>query len=582
MRYGHKVKPNSVLNPNSFVNITPKPTIDSQFDIKTCMFSIENLAWIDEAKNNLSKEQIGPNGGRIMWFPPYDLKFNENISVNWNPNEFIGRGEKIYTYTNTERSGTLSFILLVDHPSVLNTWKKGKNELDLDKKNKAKEDYLRFFAGCDIEINNTPVNNGVQNNQPEGNTVPYQGTTDKSEIIFYVFFPNYYSGHDDGEDEEKYDYLANYYEADDQNKGNYDNGEKYPWKYRVDNAIKNKPQEGRNLKKNNYKDTTCFGLNNSMENGISGATNTFQEFYNNKIDLSQQNIDNIRITPFASSHGSDSINKQLMQRRFDFIKTFLNSRYPNVNIVRGGNQIIPINDTDISTRASKLARCVKVEIKLKDITTQSAVTVDNALNESVYTTLMAQQEPTVINGSRQTTTSKNRHDEEAQYFELLQENDKFCYDEIVDKIQYFVPAFHSITPEGFNARLAFLHQCSRQGATCSVSDTNNRFKSAGNMAFGRPPICVLRIGDFYYTKIIIDNITINYEDSTWDMNPEGVGVQPLFARISLNFKFLGGNDIGAPIARLQNAISFNYYANQSLYDNRAEQGIYKNNKPTIK
>ena len=65
------------------------------------MFSIENLAWktenikMDEYDQyGLSAEQKGPLGGRIMWFPPYDLTFNESVRVNWNPNQFIGRGEK--------------------------------------------------------------------------------------------------------------------------------------------------------------------------------------------------------------------------------------------------------------------------------------------------------------------------------------------------------------------------------------------------------------------------------------------------------------------------------------------------------
>ena len=66
------------------------------------------------------------------------------------------------------------------------------------------------------------------------------------------------------------------------------------------------------------------------------------------------------------------------------------------------------------------------------------------------------------------------------------------------------------------------------------------------------------------------------------MNPEGIGMQPMFARISLNFKFLGGSDIEAPISRLQNAISFNYYANQSIYDDRADMGMYKDGKAIIK
>ena len=43
------------------------------------------------------------------------------------------------------------------------------------------------------------------------------------------------------------------------------------------------------------------------------------------------------------------------------------------------------------------------------------------------------------------------------------------------------------------------------------------------MAFGRPPICILRIGDFYYTKVVIDSVNISYDDSLFDLNPEGIG-----------------------------------------------------------
>ena len=152
---------------------------------------------------------------------------------------------------------------------------------------------------------------------------------------------------------------------------------------------------------------------------------------------------------------------------------------------------------------------------------------------------------------------------------MLQETDNTLYKKIVEKIKYFTPAFHSITPEGFNARLAFLNQCTRQGLTCATSD-GNILGRAGNMAFGRPPVCVLRIGDFYHTKIIIDSITIDYGETQWDMNADGIGLQPIYANITFNFKVLGGSDIEGPIAKLQNAISFNYYANQSIYDKRAD------------
>ena len=98
-----------VLNyKNNMVNIAPTAKIRDYFDnkidgnsdenkisIKKCMFSIENLAWKDTKNSKfgefepegLSAEQKGPLGGRIMWFPPYNITFSENVSVNWNQNQ---------------------------------------------------------------------------------------------------------------------------------------------------------------------------------------------------------------------------------------------------------------------------------------------------------------------------------------------------------------------------------------------------------------------------------------------------------------------------------------------------------------
>ena len=151
---------------------------------------------------------------------------------------------------------------------------------------------------------------------------------------------------------------------------------------------------------------------------------------------------------------------------------------------------------------------------------------------------------------------------------------------ITDKIKFFDPAFHSITPEGFNARLTFLHQCTRQGSTVGSSDRGGL--SASNLAFGAPPICVLRIGDFYNTKILIESLNITYDEASWDLNDEGIGVMPMLADIQIGFKFLGGSDLSGPIARLQNAVSFNYYANTTVYDDRAEKIKYDENGNVIK
>ena len=174
-----------------------------------------------------------------------------------------------------------------------------------------------------------------------------------------------------------------------------------------------------------------------------------------------------------------------------------------------------------------------------------------------------------------TNTFDVRYDSEAKFFDKLRREDPFMAKLISERIKNFDPVFHSMSPEGFNARLTFLNQCMRQGPTISSSDTDG--KNANNMAFGRPPVCVLRVGDFYNTKIIINNLDIEYDPLTWDLNQEGIGVMPMIANISISFYFIGGSELGGPIQRLQNATSFNYYANTSVYDNRAERIDYKEN-----
>ena len=168
-------------------------------------------------------------------------------------------------------------------------------------------------------------------------------------------------------------------------------------------------------------------------------------------------------------------------------------------------------------------------------------------------------------------THKNtlRYDQEYHFFKKLSERDPDVFSSLVEKLQYFDPAFHSMTPEGFMGRLNFLHQCTRQGDTRSASDENGH--TANNLAFGRPPFCVLRLGDFYYQKIVIRNINISYDPLVLDLNNEGVGVVPLIANVTISFNFIGGGDLSGPVRRLQNAMSENFYANSRLYNNRADR-----------
>jgi hypothetical protein len=159
---------------------------------------------------------------------------------------------------------------------------------------------------------------------------------------------------------------------------------------------------------------------------------------------------------------------------------------------------------------------------------------------------------------------------EQNYFEILKEQDPFLYDSYKTKIKFFNPAFHSITPEGFNSRLTFLNQCFRPGNTIPTKNEGGEFinKDSFNTNFGTPPILVLRIGDFYNCKIVPDGgLTLSYENL--DINPEGVGVQPMIVTVKLTYKMIGGHGLKEPVERLQNALSFNYYANTEIYDERA-------------
>ena len=77
--------------------------------------------------------------------------------------------------------------------------------------------------------------------------------------------------------------------------------------------------------------------------------------------------------------------------------------------------------------------------------------------------------------------------------------DDIIFNSIVKKIDYFHPAFQSQTPEDLNTRVVFLKQCARQAP---ISDDKIQTK---NLVFGKQPVCILRIGDYVHTKVIIND-----------------------------------------------------------------------------
>ena len=581
---------NTVLNKNGLPRIAPNNDTLKE-DLKKCMFSIENLAWKDiKIQDYLSPEQIGPYGGRIMWFPPYNLKFNEAVQSNWNPISFIGRGEKVWTYIDTDRSGTLSFTLLVDHPSVLNKWNIKNENSNQDKDNK-EETLLRFFAGSEwLDIEKNDEENDEKNEESnEISDIPYATDSISASVVkksdnlhFIVFFPhNFYTGTTEEDtlnaifDEEKtaefnYDLSGNkYYIARNVNKDNI-----RPEDIKEVNELPNEELKGYKyiLFKNEvyvWKKETSYHTRGFLP---------FDSFVNDDTQILKNDIKNINITGGYTIYENDP---ELGIKRAKTIRSLLMNRFGiDETLITTPKSILMDNSETTSDELDDeniWGRCVFFEIEYNDM---KIIKVDNIdKSESVIAT---NKPKFIFEGGKSATEivttnyiNSNRVDnsDELLYFKHIEENDNFLFNKIVDRVKYFIPAFHSMTPEGFNERLGFLHQCTRQGHTFATSNQKKgTVLSAGNLAFGRPPICILRIGDFYNTKIIIQSISINYEDPAlqWDMNTEGIGMQPLYANVSLNFTFLGGSDISSPISRLQNAVSFNYYANQSVYEPKAD------------
>ena len=568
---------NSSLEDGGFVKIAPyfndkypdisNPDVPKNYTslIKNYMFSIENLAW-NESLQNLPPVEIGPGDktndirGRIMWFPPYNIQFNETSSVSWESTNFIGRGEPVYTYNNTERSGNLSFSVIVDHPSYMNSFR-GSNGPD--------DNYVAsFFAGCvDIDsqfakrLTVSEISAGSQ--QIPNNTQQAAITPETPPDNLTIYFPNDV-------------YTLNLIQ------GGYENGLD-PSQTPIDRST-NVSGQGDGIgsysgeltltPNTGYTDNFNFGLN--AENFIldgkkySGFNDT-----NYWSDLTTYLTTKcptcvVSIAGYASPQGVPSVNVTLAQNRAQSIYNYFKDN------VFGGktDRLKPVISPPLAD-----AGCVGQSGAQTDTIgckKDRKVTVSFASDPTLAQKAVAPAQPitnTVSSNSQIASTITNRFYNEASYFQKLTSLDKFVFDDIRNKIKYFHPAFHSMTPEGLNSRLTFLQQCTRQGPTSNSKD-------AANLAFGRPPICILRIGDFYHTKIVIDNINIDYEPLVWDLNPEGVGVQPMIANVNMSFKFIGASTLLGPINKLQNALSFNYYANTHVYDYRADYIAHNTSAPT--
>jgi|15BtaG_2_1085339.scaffolds.fasta_scaffold00016_22 hypothetical protein len=656
----HRKETYSVLDSPYNLNIAPHRTDESgkgssnivDGKVKKYMFSLENLAWRTSGEPGFTYDDLpscekGPNGGRIMWFPPYDLSVDEASSANWTENNFLGRPEPIYTYNNTNRTGSLRFKIVVDHPSVLNLLVRK----ELQKLGPEETDAIvdSFFAGCkkydifdlarkwkqfsvnELESLNEQLNTAGLTDRATREIINESATENPQETNptplpelqsgLYFFFDNDYPDTNTNSTTSTVSYVA-CAEGSMSQFGQY----LVPGASSFEEYINSASEAD----KPGFR---TFFTEDAGKNGGIGSGSAYDQ-YNNvwpqfARDLKQvldSGLKNVTLIfdGSSSSIATSAYNKNLSQRRLDSVikmfdtyeidgkKAFKQYREDGTLKIPDGNSMgesqcnvdtggtgegeegLGLNETGVigsntttgtvnnsgPVYSAPAAGCRYVtisSIEYEDIAQPEPEPEPKPPVDRKRVRPIQQQEQLNIENDKNTRREiankvLMKMVTECDYFDMIQEENEFIYDSLKQKFKFFHPAFHAITPEGLNSRLTFLNQCVRPGATiptATKSGTLNRNADAKNTSFGAPPICILRIGDFYHTKIAIDQVSFTYDENLLDLNPEGIGVQPMLATVSLNFKYIGGQGLKEPVSQLQNALSFNFFGNTEMYDDRA-------------
>ena len=617
-------------NPNS-TNIVPDDTNGLNGYARKYMFSIENLAWRTSNRPGYTYSDLpvcerGPNGGRVMWFAPYDLKFDEQTTPSFKENDFLGRPEPIYTYSNTKRTGNLSWKIIVDHPSVVNllvdrVLSSGYDGEQVD------SIIDSFYAGCkkyDLyelarkyntiptselytfqQILNSPqvtteqvstisqiTNNNVQtvtqpvennltdfvnlgfyfdNDQPDPKTkqvvssVPFQTT-----VQTYLTQQGTYVTQNAKNSPEVQQQVGSFFP--DVISSNFDKAQEFVGK--IYDAVINKNQRVTITLQGSASASASSDYNQSLSTRRIDSVIQFfgssQYQSGEQVITLKQLIENGKVILKPTAYGESATDVQ-------FINYKTNTPSNKYNCTDGD----VANSDDLTVRWYGINAMACRVVRVSAVSTQPLTPPqpDNTGGENLNLQSQGLNTQTIQPTPPQDPLQQVKQGiskkilryllSECNYFEVLKQDNPFLYSSIKEKIKYFSPAFHSTTPEGLNARLTFLQQCARPGDTIPTigNDGKKIYNDAINTAFGAPPVLVLRIGDFWNTKIIPTNITFKYENL--DMNPEGIGVQPMIVDVNMSFNFVGGHGLKEPVEQLQNALSFNFYANTEIYDERA-------------
>ena len=649
----------SVLDNTYNLNIAPMKggngidsTNISNGKVKKYMLSLENLAWRTSSRPGFTVDDLpacekGPNGGRIMWFPPYELSIDDNTSTNYNSNTFLGRTEPIYTFQNTERNATLKFKIIVDHPSILNVIV--NKELEKADASVATQVVDSFMAGClnyDIydllskyksfslsdvydvistlnpeqlanltkEVPNSTVvgevtinenTNLAQTNSGAEQETGFNQTFDKDkfqqiQIIFDQTGTDYKLFIEGGSTNTLTNATDKVY--------NFSNGEEYvnppanisltdyldsrkssieqvftfaSTEYTTFNDLMKTALDSLNGGAKmtiSIEGSTYAGSNGGEQDRADAVKKTLEDYSEGELKM-KKFIDNKQLTIDAKSIGTPTVDEDNF-RGIDCSKTFSDNTIYQYSVQGMMCRAAKISVTQFEQGGSSTTPSQTEGTPPEgELPNADAADNNNPNNTQPQSETSASVKQSTKKDNKTVSLTKKllrKLLSECDYFEMIANTDPMLYDGIKSRIKNFNPAFHSMTPEGLNSRLTFLQQCMRPGETIPTAVETGQgitlqYNDVINSAFGSPPVCVLRVGDFFHTKVIIDSLDISFDDLTLDINPEGIGVQPMIADVSLSLKLIGGHGLKEPVSKLQNALSFNYYANTEMYDERAEE-----------
>jgi hypothetical protein len=562
-------------NPNSVIynRVIPKfhPVMNGKdVDNKNLMFSIENLAYLinsngdtgvkigsKKIKNAEGEEvetpvtlklplsEVGPNGGRLMWFMPYDVRIDESGIARHDPIMLLGRPEPIYSYTNSEKTMTLSFMLLIDYPPQLIG--KTHNEIakffalggtagvisqpkvdDLDKLQKELDNKKKELADISVV---------KKLNRPEHTKRPSE------ELSFYWLNDRPKPGNVSIDEEIDNGYEDGTKEASDNQYGG-DNGLNSDFEQRLEDIINSIEKE--NLK---YYNIEITGSATKLYNNTKG-----REQYN--LDLSKRRIEAVE------KKFNELFLAAFNQAPSDFGMTFVRNALGDKYSSQEGLSASVMYAQNIKPERKTTIRLVPNGTPNEIIVPKTPE--ENARRNELITEINNLESK--INDLKRNTVSHTT------FFKERTENDGINrgFKELEASNRKVIPAFHSYTPEDFARRLTFLRQLERPGNSVVTTIDSNGVPLVKNSVFGRPPISILRIGDFIHSKVIIENINYSYE-TPWDLNPEGMGMQPMIARIDMSLKLVGGQSMETHIDVIQNAESFNHYANSTFFGTADDQ-----------